>query len=225
MRGFIFRLLSLFFGLSLFALGIVIKIKANIGYSPWDVFHVGLSVTAGISIGFASILTGIVIIIFVTLAGEKIGIGTVSNILVIGLLVDLYMFLDFIPLSSNFVVGIAMMLSGLLIMSFGSFLYIRSAFGVGPRDNLMVVLKRKTKLPVGVCRSIVELTATVSGWFLGGMVGIGTIISVVAVGFFIQMTFAIFKFKPTEVKHETILETFRNLRDIKNKTPPTTEGE
>jgi len=220
MKEFLFRLLGLIIGIPLFALGIVLKIRANIGYSPWDVFHVGFSISAGISIGLASIITGIVIITFVTLAGEKIGIGTVANILGVGLFTDLYLRLDFIPLGTNLLVGSVMLLSGIFVMSVGTFIYVRTAFGVGPRDNLMVVLIRKTKLPVGVCRTIVELTATVAGWFLGGMVGIGTVISVVATGFIIQMTFKMFKFKPTEVKHETIMQTFRNLRSSLSKTPP-----
>ena len=219
MKAFLLRLLSLFFGLLLFAIGVVLTIKANIGYAPWDVFHVGLSLTIGISIGFASIITGVAVIILVTIAGEKIGIGTIANIICIGLFIDLIIWLDLIPLAEGLVSGIAMLLAGLFILSLGSYFYIRSAFGAGPRDNLMVVLNRKTKLPVGVCRSLVELTATVIGWLLGGMVGIGTVISVVAIGFFIQMTFAIFSFKAAEVKHETIPQTFRALRDIKREKP------
>jgi len=204
--------LSLFFGLLLYAIGIVLTIKAHVGYAPWDVFHVGLSVTTGMSIGLASIITGVVLIILVTIAGEKIGIGTLANILFIGLFLDLIMFLDIIPQAESFVIGIVMLLVGLFVISLGSYFYIKSAFGAGPRDNLMVVLNRKTKLPVGVCRSIVELTATVVGWFLGGMVGVGTVISVVAIGFFIQITFAIFKFNAAEIKHESVSQTFKNLR-------------
>jgi len=172
-----------------------------------------LSLTTGISIGLASIITGIVIVLFVTITGEKIGIGTISNILLIGIFIDLIIFLDIIPLSENFLIGIVMLLIGLFVISLGSYFYIKSAFGTGPRDNLMVVLNRKTKLPIGVCRSIVELIATVVGWLLGGMVGVGTIISVVAVGFFIQMTFAVFKFKAAEVKHENVLQTCKALKE------------
>jgi len=213
LKAFVLRILSLLFGLLLYAIGIVLTIKANIGYAPWDVFHVGLSLTTGMSIGLASIITGIVIAILVTIAGEKIGIGTLANILLIGIFIDLIIFLDLIPLVRNFGIGIAVLLAGLLVISLGSYFYIKSAFGTGPRDNLMVVLNRKTKLPIGVCRSIVELIATTVGWFLGGMVGIGTIISVVAIGFFIQMTFAVFKFKAAEVKHENILQTFKALKE------------
>ena len=213
MKAFVLRILRLIFGLLLFAIGVVLTISANIGYAPWDVFHVGLSITTGLSIGIASIITGLAIVIIVTIAGEKIGIGTLANIILIGIFIDLIIFLDFIPIAESIVIGITMLLIGIFIISLGSYFYIKSAFGAGPRDNLMVVLNRKTKLPVGVCRGIVELTATVAGWFLGGMVGIGTIIFVVAIGFFIQTTFAIFKFKAAEVKHENILQTYKALRD------------
>ena len=214
MKRFLFRLFNLFFGLSLFALGIVITIRANIGYAPWDVFHAGLAFTTGISIGIASIITGTAIAVIVTIAGEKIGIGTVANIVVIGLLIDLYIKLDFIPAGTGMFNGIVMLLTGLLVVSTGSYFYIKSGFGAGPRDNLMVVLNKKTRLPIGVCRSIVELSATLTGWLLGGMVGAGTIISAVAIGFFIQLTFFVCKFKASEVKHETINNTYRTFKEL-----------
>jgi uncharacterized membrane protein YczE len=111
------------------------------------------------------------------------------------------------------------LIAGLFILSLGSYFYIKSAFGAGPRDNLMIVLNRKTKLPVGVCRSIVELSVTLAGWILGGMVGIGTVISVVAVGFCIQITFAAFKFDAAAVEHETLKETYdREIRRFKRRS-------
>ena len=119
--------------------------------------------------------------------------------------------LNIIPLAINLTVGIVMLITGLFVVSTGTYFYIKSAFGAGPRDNLMVVLNRKTRLPVGVCRSMVELSATLVGWILGGMVGIGTVISVVAIGVCIQITFAIFKFDPAAVEHETLKETFGML--------------
>jgi uncharacterized membrane protein YczE len=108
----------------------------------------------------------------------------------------------------NMAIGIIMLVSGLFVVAAGSYFYIKSAFGAGPRDNLMVVLARKTKLPIGVCRGMVELAATFVGWLLGGMVGVGTLISGFAVGFCIQITFALLRFDATAVQHETIGQTF-----------------
>jgi len=195
----------------LYAIGVVVTIQANVGYAPWDVFHAGLSKTIGISFGVASIVAGVVIVAFVAVCGEKIGIGTIISMTVTGIFIDLIFLADVIPLAPSMAIGVIMLVAGLLIVSLATYFYIKSAFGAGPRDNLMVVLKRKTKLPVGVCRSIVELTVTLAGWRLGGMVGIGTVISIVAVGFCIQMVFMLFRFNPAEVKHETLKQTYDTL--------------
>jgi len=161
-----------------------------------------------LSIGVASIVAGVVIVVIVTICGEKIGLGTIGSMVLTGVFIDLIFTLNIIPLAVNLTVGIVMLVTGLFIISVGTCFYMKSAFGAGPRDNLMVVLNRKTKLPVGICRSIVELSVTLAGWMLGGMVGIGTVISIIAIGFCIQITFAIFKFNPAAVEHETLKQTF-----------------
>jgi uncharacterized membrane protein YczE len=166
------------------------------------------------SIGSAIIVVGAAIVVFVAICGEKIGLGTIVNMVLIGVFIDLIFMLNIIPLAANLIIGIVMLIAGLFIISAGSYFYIKSAFGAGPRDNLMVVLKRKTKMSTGICRSTVELSVTLTGWLLGGMVGIGTVITVFAIGFCIQITFAIFKFDVTAVKHETLKQTYNKL--IKN---------
>jgi len=211
-KPFGIRFLSMLFGLILYAVGIVVTINAHIGYAPWDVFHVGLSNTIGISIGLVSICVGMLIAGIVMLLGEKLGIGTFSNMVIIGPVIDLLFHLKIIPVAPNMYFGIPMLVAGLFIISFGSYFYIRAGFGVGPRDNLMIVISRKTKIPVGVCRSIVELLVTLGGWLLGGMVGIGTVISVLAIGFCIQITFRLFKFDVKKVQHETMFTTLKRLK-------------
>ena len=208
MKLFFVRLLNMLIGLFLYAFGIIITIKANIGYAPWEIFHVGLSNTTGLSIGMISILAGLIIVIFITISGEKLGLGTISNMLFIGLFIDIILMIDFIPIAHNIISGIVMIIIGLFIISIATFFYMKSAFGAGPRDNLMVVLTRKTKMPVGICRGLIELLVTVVGWLLGGMVGIGTVISVIAIGFCIQITFRVLKFDVTSVKHESMGDTF-----------------
>ena len=211
MKQIIVRFFNLIFGLFLYALGIVLTIRANIGYAPWDVFHSGLAQKTGISIGTASILTGFVIVVIVLVLGEKIGLGSLFNMVLIGVFIDLIFMLDFIPKQEKLVFGLLMLLIGLFVISLGSYFYIKAAFGAGPRDSLMVVLNRITKLPVGVCRSAIELAVTIIGWFLGGMVGIGTIISAIAIGITIQITFALLKFVPSAVEHETLNQTYKNI--------------
>jgi len=210
LKSFLIRFLNLIIGLFLYSLGIVTTIRANIGYAPWDVFQVGISNKTGFSLGLVSIMVGVTLVVVVTLLKEKLGLGTVCNMILIGVFIDLIY--PNIPIAKDFIIGAGMLLLGLFIVALGSYFYIKSAFGVGPRDNLMVVLKRKTKLPVGVCRFIIELLVTIAGWFLGGMVGIGTVISVIAIGFCIQIVFKVLKFDVTGVKHETLAETYVVLR-------------
>jgi len=199
-------------GLLLYAIGIVITIKANIGYAPWDVFHTGLVKRTGLSLGLISIIVGIIIAIIVTLLKEKLGFGTIFNMILIGLFIDIIF--PHIPIAENFIIGIVILVAGLFIIALGSYFYIKSGFGVGPRDNLMVVLARGTRLPVGLCRGIIELFATITGWFLGGMIGLGTVISVIAIGFCIQLVFKLFRFDVTSVKHETLSETIKTIKSF-----------
>lgn len=212
MKSFLLRFINMITGLFLYALGIVIAIQANIGYAPWEVFHVGLAKTTGLTIGVVSIIAGLVIVVIVTALKEKLGLGTVLSMILTGVFLDIIFMINVIPLAKNMITGVSMLIAGIYIISLGSYFYIKSAFGVGPRDNLMVVLARKTMFPVGVCRFAVELSVTIAGWFLGGMVGIGTIISAFSIGLFVQLTFKLFKFDVTAVNHETLIDTWKNLK-------------
>ncbi len=214
MTPYLTRFIKLIFGLFLYALGIVFAIQANIGYAPWEVFHVGLSQTLGISIGTASIAIGALIVGLVMLLGEKIGIGTILNMFLIGIFLDWILLLDWIPGAANFPIGVAMLILGLFTIALGSYYYIDSAFGAGPRDSLMVALTRMTKLPVGLCRSGVEITVVLIGWKLGGMVGIGTVVAAFGIGFCVQTTFRALKFDTTAIQHETLGQTL-NLERFK----------
>ena len=198
-------------GLVLYALGIVVTINANVGYAPWEVFHVGLADTTGLTLGVASIIAGVVIVIIVTALGEKLGLGTIASMILTGVFIDVIVMLNVIPTSENLAVGIIMLAAGMFIIALGSYFYMKAAFGAGPRDNLMVVLTRKTKIPVGVCRLLVELLVTLIGWLLGGMVGIGTVVSFIGIGICVQIVFGLFKFDVTAVKHETLRETFSRI--------------
>ena len=209
MKSFINRLFRLIWGLFLYALGIVFTIKANIGYAPWDVFHVGLAKSIHISIGNASIVVGLAVGIICILLGEKLGLGTVLNMILIGVFVDLILNISIIPTLDNFFLGVLMVLVGLIIISLASYFYIGSGFGAGPRDSLMVAFTKKTSLPIGLCRGTLEILAVIVGWKLGGMIGLGTVISAFAIGFIVQFTFKILKFDPTTIQHETFNQTYR----------------
>lgn len=208
------RLGRLIFGLFLCSAGIALTIKANIGYGPWEVFHSGLGQTVGLTIGTAVILVGFTIIVIIVLMGEKIGLGTIFNMLLIGMFLDLILWSGVIPAVKNVYIGLLVLMAGLYALSIGTYFYIGSGFGAGPRDGLMLVLARRTKLSVGLVRSIIELTATLLGWLLGGMVGIGTVLYGVAIGFCINSTFRFLKFNPTEIRHATLMETYREIAAV-----------
>ena len=210
-RQFFTRLLILHIGLLLYSLGIALTLNAQIGYAPWEVLHVGMSKTFGLSIGTISIIVGLVILMVTAFFGEDVGIGTIANMIVIGLVLDLILFLDFLPIAGNVISGILMLVSGLFVIALGSYFYIASAFGAGPRDSLMILLTRKTGLPIGICRGAIELSTVLIGWQLGGLVGIGTVISALAIGFCVQITFKLLHFDPTKITHEKIQETYKML--------------
>jgi uncharacterized membrane protein YczE len=212
MKYFLKRLLKLNLGLFLCAVGIVSTLNAHIGYAPWEVFHVGLTKTIDMSLGTASILTGLVILVVAVFLGEKVGLGTILNMILIGIFIDVIIYSNIIPVLNHFLLGLLMMIAGLFIIAIGSYFYIGSGFGAGPRDSLMVALNRKTGLSIGVCRGIIELSAVFVGWRLGGLVGVGTIISAIGIGFSVQITFKLLKFNAASVRHETLDQTLKTLR-------------
>lgn len=139
----------------------------------------------------------------------------------IGLFMNLLLGLDLFPTLSNFYLGVLQMVVGLFVISVATVYYISSGFGAGPRDSLMVVLTRKTRLSVGTCRSGLEILVVVIGALLGGSFGIGTILAAVLIGFCVQITFKLFRFDPTTVVHENFMDTFRNFSKVKTaKQPP-----
>jgi len=210
-NGFVVRMLRLLLGLLLYALGIVVTLKAHVGYAPWDVLHVGLAKTTGLTIGTASILVGVLIVIVTFFLVEKIGIGTILNMVLIGVFMDVILKINVIPVIHHFLLGILVMIVGLFIISLATYFYIGSGFGAGPRDSLMVALTRKTGLPIGLCRGTIEVLAVLAGWRLGGMVGIGTIIAALSIGVCIQLTFRLLKFDAKKVEHQTLQVTYQAI--------------
>jgi len=211
-RNFLIRFINLIWGLFLFAVGIVLTMKANIGFAPWDVLHSGLSERTGISFGTISILIGLLICVLVVLLGEKLGLGTVLNMVLIGSFIDLLLKADIIPMAHGFVPGLIEITLGLFVIAFGSYFYIKAGFGAGPRDYLMIVLRRRTRLSVGVSRGLVEGSAVLLGWLLGGPVGGGTVLAAFGISLCIQIVFLLMKFEPAAVQHETLMVTWQRLR-------------
>lgn len=213
-----FRVLRLFFGLFLYAVGIVMTINANLGLAPWDVFHQGISKTVGITMGQASIFIGFIVIVVDYFMGEKLGWGTIANIVFIGLFIDLLMLNHLIPIFRNPILSLAMMMLGMFIIGIASVYYMGAGLGSGPRDGLMVALTKKTGRSVRFVRNLIEVTVSIIGYFLGGSVGFGTIFMALTIGYFIQFAFKLYKFDVGKVTHRFIEDDVRFIRQIIDKS-------
>lgn len=206
------RFARVIFGLAVFSFGSYLNIQANIGLAPWEAFGVGVSKVLPISYGDVILYSGLIILVIDFLLKEKLGLGTVLDVLLVGKLVDLYSSLNIVPMQTSFVPGLFMLLLGQFLLCVGSVFYIGAGLGCGPRDALMVALgKRLNKFPIGLVRALIEGCVLLTGWLLGAKIGAGTIIAVFGIGFMLQFTFRLFRFDVKGVKHESILTTFMNI--------------
>ena len=203
-RVSLFRLIRLFAGFFIGATGTVFMINANIGVAPWDVLHIGISEMFGITIGQASIMVSLLVIILDQISGEYIGWGTVLNMIFFGLFIDLIMYLDFVPHTSGFLMSVSMVIIGLTLLSICMWWYIGAGMGSGPRDGMMLLFHRRTGKPIGLIRSCIEVIVLIIGYFLGGPVGVGTLLSAFGMGVVMRIVFKIVKFDAKEVKHKYI---------------------
>ena len=207
------KLLRILAAMFLYGLGVYFAIQADIGLAPWEAFNAGCSRVLGITFGDFIMYSGFVILALDVLLKEKIGIGTVINILLIGKVVDLLQYVHFMPKAPNIYMGIAVLLIGQFFICFATYLYISAGLGSGPRDSLMVALgKRLPRVPIGAVRGLLEGTVLFVGWILGAKVGLGTVIAVASIGLIMQFTFKIMRFQVREVKHESIADTLLSLR-------------
>lgn len=208
------RLVRMVAGLFFFAVGIVMTINANIGLAPWDVFHQGLSNVLGITMGQASIMVGAAVVAGDYFLGEKIGLGTLGNMVLIGLFIDFLMLNNLIPQMQVFWAGVIQMVVGLFVIGVASFLYIGAGMGCGPRDGLMVALLKKSGRSVSLIRGILEGGALVLGWLLGGTAGVGTVITAFLTGPMVQLAFKVLRFDVKGVQHSYLNDDVKALGKV-----------
>jgi len=165
--------------LVLFGVGIALMVRADLGLAPWDVLHQGVSNRSGVSIGLVTIFTGVVVLMLWIPIRERCGLGTVLNVVVIGLVVDATLALVDAP--GAMWQRVAFLAAGIFLFGPGSGLYIGAGLGPGPRDGLMTGLARRGR-SVRVVRTGIELTALAVGAALGGSVGVGTVAFALTVG-------------------------------------------
>lgn len=215
MNHYIGRITTLLLGLFLFSLGSFLTIQANIGLAPWEAFSMGGAYLTHLSYGDIVVITGLLIIIVDIALKETVGLGSILNAILIGKFVDLIQATNLIPQMTSLVPGLLMLLLGQVIICLGSYFYIGSALGCGPRDALMVALgKRLPNIPIGAIRGLLEGTVLMIGWLLGAKVGIGTAIYVLGIGFILQFTFKLLRFDVKNVEHESIADTVTVLKAL-----------
>jgi uncharacterized membrane protein YczE len=174
------RLAQLYAGLLLYAVSMALQIRAGLGLDPWDVFHQGIADRTGLSFGTVVIITGAVVLLAWVPLRQRPGIGTVSNVLVIGIGVDVALAL--IPDASSRGVGLVMLLAAVGFSGVAGGAYIGAGLGPGPRDGLMTGLVRRTGRSVRLVRTTIEVTVLVVGAALGGTVGLGTVVYAFSIG-------------------------------------------
>lgn len=182
-------------GFFLFGLAITLMIRGNLGTSAWAVLEVALAQKLGISVGTMTVLMGFTVLIGAVLMREQLGWGTLANILSIGPWEDFW--LSIIPsVHDNLPLQSGMLLLAIFLMGLASAIYIGVDAGAGPRDSMMLAIKRTTGISIRAARAIIEITVVTVGWLLGGPVGIGTLVYALLVGPSVQLGFKIFKVQP-----------------------------
>ena len=185
------------FGFFIFGLAIVLMVRAGIGLGPWDVFHVGLTKTTRISLGVASQVTGLAILVIAWAAARvKPGPGTVANMIFIGVFIDLLM--PHISQPRGFPAQLAVFVAGTVLLGIATAVYLKAGLGAGPRDGLMLGLSRITGRSVRLVRTVIELSALGAGALMGGQVGLGTIIFAFGVGPVVQASLRLFRVSRSE---------------------------
>lgn len=204
---YLLRLATFFGGLYIVATGIVSTIQANLGVNPWDVLHIGLSIQTGLTIGRIIQIVGLMLVGFSFFMKVKPSIGTILNMVFLGFFVDLIMYLDYIPSPDLLWHKVVLFITGVALFGFGCAIYISANIGAGPRDSLMLALGRIIRRRLGTIRTFMEVTAALIGYFLGGPLGLGTLIFALTVGFFMDLGFALIRlFKHTIIYKTLVLQ-------------------
>ncbi len=168
------------FGLTLFGLGEGLLIVSAAGASPWSVLAQGIYLNVGFSVGIITILISAGVLILWIPLNQKLGIGTILNAIIIGLMIDVC--IKFVPTPENYISQLSLALIAVLTVGLGGGIYLVANLGSGPRDGLMIGLQKKTNFPIASVRAFLEITVMSIGWYLGGTVGVGTLLFAFGIG-------------------------------------------
>lgn len=188
------RLVQLYIGLGLYGLSTAMFIRPDLGVDPWDVFHLGVALQLGMTIGTVIILTGAAVLLLWIPLRQLPGLGTISNVICIGLAADASMAL--IPELTSLPIRIALLVAGIVVNALATGMYIGAGFGAGPRDGLMTGMHSRFGWSIRVVRTVIEVSVLVIGIALGGTFGVGTVLYALSIGPLIQLCMPWFRQKP-----------------------------
>ncbi len=184
------RLIQLYVGLALYGASSALLVVSGLGLEPWNVLHQGLAELTGLTIGVVSIIVGAAVLLLWIPLRQRPGLGTVSNVFVVGLAMDGTLAL--VPDAHGLAVRIPLLLAGILLNGVATGLYISASFGPGPRDGLMTGLHQRTGRSIRLIRTGLEVSVVATGFALGGTVGIGTLLYALAIGPLAQVFLRVF---------------------------------
>ncbi|TFD92858.1 YitT family protein [Jeotgalibacillus sp. R-1-5s-1] len=188
LRSLVFRWSFFLIGLVILALGATLSIKAQVlGIAPWDVLHVGLFYQLGLTIGTWAIIVGALIIAGTAMVLKQWPkIGAILNMLLVGVFIDIFNWL--LPNPETMTGAIFLLLLGVVVMGYGVGIYVSANLGAGPRDTVMMIVHEKTGWKISTVRRGIELIVLAGGWFLGGPVGIGTVVIALFTGTIVNVS-------------------------------------
>ncbi|MCF3132812.1 membrane protein YczE [Streptomyces olivochromogenes] len=184
------RLIQLYAGLALYGVSSALLVQAGLGLEPWNVLHQGLAERTGLSIGVVLIIVGAAVLLLWIPLRQRPGLGTVSNVFVIGIVMDGT--LAVVPEAHAFAVRIPLLLAGIVLNGAATGLYIAARFGAGPRDGLMTGLHRQTGASIRLLRTAIEVAVVATGFALGGSIGVGTVLYALSIGPLAQLFLRVF---------------------------------
>ncbi|MCW8382941.1 membrane protein YczE [Streptomyces justiciae] len=184
------RLIQLYAGLVLYGASSALLVEAGLGLEPWNVLHQGLAELTGLTIGVVSIIVGAAVLLLWIPLRQRPGLGTVSNVFVIGIAMDGT--LAAVPEVHALAVRIPLLVAGIVLNGAATGLYIAARFGPGPRDGLMTGLHRRTGRSIRLMRTAVEIAVVATGFLLGGTIGVGTVLYAVSIGPLAQVFLRLF---------------------------------
>lgn len=206
-KAFLARCFRAAMGIVVMACGIYLMIQANLGVHPWDVLTLGIVKQTGMLYGNVSIIIGISVVCIDLIMREKIGIGTLLDVFLCGKIVDLLNWLNIVPLLTNIWLSVLSLFAGMLLMCVSQYIYMKEGIGCGPRDALQVGIgKRLPKVNISVILGVIMLTVLVIGWFMGGPVGIGTVIIPFGSMAIQGWVFKVAKFDPKSIEHADLIQ-------------------